>query len=157
MSSSMTFEFKDLDKFKVRLNAIGEAAAEVMGKAALAGAQLAEGYIKDNIRDQKLIDTSNLVQKVHAKLDSAEGKIAEASVGPRGVAYARIHEYGGIIKAKNAPYLHFMTKDGAWHKVKSVHIPARPYMRPAFDEHRQDINDVMARVLEQKINEAATK
>lgn len=151
--ASMEFEFKDMPKFKERLKSLREAAAEVMGKAALAGAELAEGYIKDNIRDQKLIDTSNLVNNVRAKLDSAEGKMAEASVGPRGVKYARIHEYGGIIKAKNKPFMVFQTKDGAWHSVKSVHIPARPYMRPAFDEHEQDINDVMARVIERKLKE----
>ena len=153
MADSMSFEFKDLDRFKTRLKALGKAAAEVMGKAALAGAELAEGYIKDNIRDQKLIDTSNMVNNVRAKLDSAEGQMSEASVGPRGVKYARIHEYGGIIKAKNKPFLVFQTKDGAWHSVKAVHIPARPYMRPAFDEHRDDINTVMARVIDRKLKE----
>jgi len=146
MADSMSFEFKDLDRFKTRLKALGKAAAEVMGKAALAGAELAEGYIKDNIRDQKLIDTSNMVNNVRAKLDSAEGQMAEASVGPRGVKYARIH-------AKNKPFLVFQTKDGAWHSVKAVHIPARPYMRPAFDEHRDDINTVMARVIDRKLKE----
>jgi len=145
MADSMSFEFKDLDRFKTRLKALGKAAAEVMGKAALAGAELAEGYIKDNIRDQKLIDTSNMVNNVRAKLDSTEGQMAEASVGPRGVKY----------KAKNKPFLVFQTKDGAWHSVKAVHIPARPYMRPAFDEHRDDINTVMARVIDRKLKEVA--
>jgi hypothetical protein len=28
-------------------------------------------------------------------------------------------------------------------------------MRPAFDEHEQDINDVMARVIERKLKEVA--
>ena len=47
--------------------------------------------------------------------------------------YAKVHEYGATIKAKNAPYLVFQTDDGAWHSVKEVRIPPRPYMRPAFE------------------------
>jgi len=47
--------------------------------------------------------------------------------------YAKVHEYGATIKAKNAPYLVFRTDDGAWHSVKEVRIPPRPYMRPAFE------------------------
>ena len=53
------------------------------------------------------------------------------------LVYARIQEYGGVIHAKDAPYLVFKTKDGSWHSVKSVTIPARPYLRPAFDENRE--------------------
>jgi len=50
--------------------------------------------------------------------------------------YAMIQEYGGIIHAKNGPYLVFKTKDGTWHSVAAVNIPAHPYMRPALDEQK---------------------
>lgn len=40
---------------------------------------------------------------------------------------ARIHNYGGIIRAKNKPYLVFKI-NGKWIKVKSVTIKARQYM-----------------------------
>lgn len=57
--------------------------------------------------------------------------------------YARIQEYGGTIVAKNKPFLVFKTRDGRWHSVKSVTIPARAYLRPAFDEkRRQAVNEV---------------
>lgn len=49
-----------------------------------------------------------------------------------GVKYARIHELGGTIKPKTAPYLHFQVR-GQWVKVKEVTIPARPYLRPPLD------------------------
>jgi len=40
---------------------------------------------------------------------------------------AAIHHYGGVITAKNVPYLCFRVA-GKFVKVKSVKIPARPYM-----------------------------
>lgn len=40
---------------------------------------------------------------------------------------ARIHQYGGFIRAKNKPYLHFKIND-KWVKTKSVYIRARPYV-----------------------------
>lgn len=49
------------------------------------------------------------------------------------VKYARIHELGGIIKAKNAPYLTFPV-NGRWVSTKQVEIPARPYVRPSIEE-----------------------
>ncbi|HFC8518916.1 TPA: phage virion morphogenesis protein [Neisseria weaveri] len=42
--------------------------------------------------------------------------------------YAAIHHLGGTIKAKNKPYLVFPVAGGGWRKVKSVNIPARPYL-----------------------------
>ena len=48
---------------------------------------------------------------------------------------ARQHEFGGVIKAKNAPYLVFQTEDGAWHKVKAVTQPPHPHFQPALDEN----------------------
>ena len=51
-----------------------------------------------------------------------------------GIPYAKIHEYGGTITARNAPYLCFQTADGRWHKVKSVVMPERSYMRTSFRE-----------------------
>jgi len=46
--------------------------------------------------------------------------------------YARIHELGGIIKAKNKPYLWFKVGDN-WVRVKQVTIPPRPFLKPAFE------------------------
>lgn len=63
------------------------------------------------------------------------------------VKYARIHEHGGTITAKRAKYLTFPVSADAftgagvsrgaggsvWRSVKSVKIPARPYMQPALE------------------------
>jgi len=51
-----------------------------------------------------------------------------ADTGPRGVVYAGIQNNGGTIHAHGG-YLVFFY-DGGWHRVKSVHLPARPYLSP---------------------------
>lgn len=55
--------------------------------------------------------------------------------GVRDVAYARIHELGGTIVPRNAKALVIPQPDGSVRFVKSVTIPARPYLRPAADRH----------------------
>lgn len=149
--SGIELSFPNLGEFTAMLKDLGDAAQEVMGEAVKAGAELGKVYVTENIRDQKLIDTSNLVNSVEATLDEVTATYATASVGPRGVAYARIHEFGGLIKAKNAKYMHFKTKDGSWHKVKTVHMPPRPYIRPAFDVHGGDMIDAMKIIIANRL------
>jgi len=48
----------------------------------------------------------------------------------------RQHEYGGVIKAKNKPYLVFKI-DGHWVRVKQVYQPPHPHFRPVFDANWQ--------------------
>lgn len=42
--------------------------------------------------------------------------------------YARIHQYGGVIRPKKAKALTFALADGTFVKVKKVVMPARPYI-----------------------------
>lgn len=49
--------------------------------------------------------------------------------------YAAIHEFGGVIRAKGGGKLTFEVEPGVWRSVRQVTIPARPYLRPALDEH----------------------
>jgi phage gpG-like protein len=62
------------------------------------------------------------------------GGTAEAVIaaGNSRVPYARIHEYGGTIRAKNKPYLTFKIGN-RWIRKKQVVIPARPYLGPAIE------------------------
>lgn len=46
--------------------------------------------------------------------------------------YAAIHEFGGVIRPINGPFLVFEI-DGQVIRARKVTIPARPYMRPAYD------------------------
>ncbi len=53
--------------------------------------------------------------------------------GSTDVRYARIHELGGVIVPVRAKELAIPQADGSVRFVKSVTIPARPYLRPAAD------------------------
>ncbi len=52
--------------------------------------------------------------------------------GSKDVRYALIHELGGRIEPVKGKFLKFRV-DGNFVSVKSVTIPARPYLRPAAD------------------------
>jgi len=77
-----------------------------------------------------------------------EGSEIVGAIGSN-VKYAAIHEYGGVIKAKNAPYLHFKTSKGNWVRVKQVTIPKRPFIAPFLKSG--------ARTIERNINEEIAK
>lgn len=53
--------------------------------------------------------------------------------GSTDVRYALIHELGGVIVPVRAEALAIPQPDGSVRFVKSVRIPARPYLRPAAD------------------------
>ncbi len=43
-------------------------------------------------------------------------------------AWAKVHQYGATIRAKNVPYLRFMIRGKGWVTKKEVTIPARPWL-----------------------------
>lgn len=116
----------------------------------MAGGMVVERRMKENVTKQNLIDTGNLKASISAE---PEGSGA-VTIGPRNVIYAAIHEFGGVIRAVKAKALRFRTEDGAWHTVKAVTIPARPYARPALDEHVQEVEEAIATAINKKIGAA---
>lgn len=64
----------------------------------------------------------------------------EVTVGSN-VDYAAIHQFGGKIEPKNGKYLVFQV-GGAWAKVSSVTLPARPYLGLEPDDE-QAITDIV--------------
>jgi hypothetical protein len=62
-----------------------------------------------------------------------EGKGVKGTWGVHDVRYALIHELGGVIRPVRAQALAIPQPDGSVRFVKSVTIPARPYLRPAAD------------------------
>jgi HK97 gp10 family phage protein len=97
----------------------------------LAMAQVFVRAIQEKIKERGLIDSGRLRASVEAQALDDRNVI----VGVLNLVYAAIHEFGGVIQAKDGGLLRFRTKDGQWHAVKEVTIPARPYMRPAFFEN----------------------
>lgn len=77
---------------------------------------------------------------LEGSIDIAEPAAAGASGGVKGVwgskdvAYALIHELGGVIRPVRAQALSFQADDGTFVVAKSVTMPERPYLRPAADK-----------------------
>jgi phage gpG-like protein len=67
------------------------------------------------------------------------------------VIYSAIHEYGGTITAKSSPYLKF-TVAGRWVQIKSVTIPARPYLGPAIEDHLKELSDIITDMISVEMN-----
>jgi len=111
------------------------------------GGKVLERGAKQRITQQGLIDTGNLRDSTIAEPDVG-GKGVAVVVGPRGVVYAAIHEFGGVTHPKVTPRMrgfawHMFEKTGnpMWRGLAltrkshlTIRIPARPYMRPTFDE-----------------------
>ncbi len=43
-------------------------------------------------------------------------------------AWARVHQFGATIRAKNVPYLRFMIRGKGWVTKREITIPARPWL-----------------------------
>lgn len=120
-----------------------------LSKAVLAGLFTLEAHAKLNIRDTFNQRTGNLASNWDTVVDEYTSHSAEGHTGPLAV-YARIQELGGVIRSSKGS-LHFQTDDGEWHTVKAVTIPARPYLRPAVDNHKDDIAQAVSIVLKDLI------
>lgn len=68
-----------------------------------------------------------------AEFAREEGAGVVGTWGSTDVLYALIHELGGVIVPVRAKALKIPQPDGSFRFVKSVKIPARPYLRPAAD------------------------
>lgn len=70
------------------------------------------------------------------------GATAVITAGNARTPYSSIHEYGGVIRPKSGQYLTFQV-NGRWVSVREVRIPARPYLRPAYDELTPKFNNYL--------------
>lgn len=131
-----------------------------------AGGTILVSATKKNIKDEELIVTRNLSRSIHEEVEQQGATMASLLVGTN-VEYAAIHEFGGTIRPKSKKYLaipvgslkgspteHTLklrkTRGGKLVMVddsgtvqyvlkESVEIPAQPYLRPAFDEHKDEV------------------
>ena len=141
MSDDLTLTFDDKDLMR-QLDELEETVRnEGVSKGLSAAANYLVGQIKINIVSRKLVDTGNLwssvtVEEIHL------GSEPYVEFGPHTV-YAAIHEFGGIILPIKGPFLWFIGEDGHLIRTKSVHMPARPYLRPALDEHGDEAIELL--------------
>lgn len=124
---------------------IAAASGDNIMKALLAGGEVVRNHAKLNIQAQELVDTSNLLNSISVQEGSGGKTDATVEIGTN-VEYAAIHEFGGAIHQTNA-----------WGKgiEQTIHIPARPYLRPALDENESSIVDAVGTSLKHQIEGAA--
>lgn len=134
-----TMTIVNLKEFHGALKRMENAArGEALGRAAMAGGHVIQDYAQINANENFSAQATNtLALSIKTILDKASGTSAWVSVGPS-VVYGRIQELGGWIKPVNAKVLHFWID--MWEVfTKAVYIPPRPYLRPAADEHHDEI------------------
>jgi len=128
-----------------KLNRMGvEVPQKLATDAAKAGGETFVKFARDNV-------WANFTQRSGALSDSLKVVVTRAGyvrAGSYGLVYNKIHEYGGIITPKRARTLSWIGDDGVMRFAKMVYIPARPYIRPAFDEHKSDIIESMSSVIQ---------
>lgn len=111
---------------------------KVIAKAAMAGGFAIEAYAKINVEKTFKPGTGNLANSIITTLEKSSDAEAKVSVGPT-IIYGRIQELGGVIKPVTAKRLHWVDEKGQHHTALAVTLPARPYLRPAVDEHEDKI------------------
>lgn len=105
-------------------------APELVDEAIHIGLRRCGDEIRNRAGDMAPYKTGNLRRSL--TIDLSED---EVTVGTN-LEYARIHDKGGEIRAKNKPYLVFQI-NGHWVRTKKVTIPkykGRGYMTPAYKE-----------------------
>lgn len=128
---------------KVVKNNFGAARAAATGPALEAasrgGAELLLKYARDNVERTFVKNPTGALRDSLKAIVTLRGHTQISwSVGSR-LVYARIQELGGIIRVKSAPWLVWKDENGGWHRAKMVILPARPYLRPAVDDHKDDM------------------
>lgn len=108
----------------------GKAAEEMLVR----GGQVFVKHAKINAKGKLRHLTGRLLNSI----DTYNPSPSQIEIGSKGVIYAAIHEFGGTIYAKRAKALHWVDDDGNEYFAKSVRIPERSYLRPAFDENKAE-------------------
>lgn len=128
----------------------------VLKKAALAGGEVIRNHAKLNIRSTfsaKSRGGAGLAGSMIVELVKSTDKSAEVDVGPTKI-YGRIQELGGIIKPVYKKMLSWVGDNGERIFAHQVRIPARPYLRPALDNNKQEIEDAVGYQIEQGITDS---
>lgn len=151
---SVDIRVKNEQKLSRRLNHISK-------KLETGSAGVTVALLKCGLTVEKAAVTEHLSGPRPDTLDRVTGTLAASintqqtgkgrvSVGTN-VEYARIHEFGGTIEKDRGQ----VAAGGIVHDIKTViHMPARPYLRPALEDNRDQITAYMRDYLRIAIREA---
>lgn len=124
--------------------ALAAASSDQLEKMVKAGGLVVENAAKINCeRVFSSESLGNLAASIQTVVSEKKEKKVMVDIGPT-VVYGRIQELGGVIRPIKAKMLHWIDQfEGRDAFAKVVHIPARPYLRPALDENQSDIKDAV--------------
>lgn len=152
--SKYRIEVEGREEMEAKLARIGGAVAKTIAKNAVdEGAAVIQFHAQLNARNVFSSRQTGALRNSIRTESRMTATGAEAEVGPH-VVYARIQEFGGTIRPVRASRLHFQI-DGRDIFAKQVTIPARPYMRPAVQEHIGEISSAMRSAIDDGIQKSA--
>lgn len=134
-------------KFESHLADIQKATEEQLARAAEIIGGMAESYAKKNISEVVYaspegwyVRTGNLRNSLTHTTENNGHTVVVGSA----VSYATYVELGTGVYAddggRQTPWS-YKGSDGNWHTTSGM--PARPYLRPAFEDHMQDYREVL--------------
>jgi phage gpG-like protein len=150
MASKVTVLYNYVPKIRAAIS------GDVLAKALMAGGQVIEAQAKINttkVFSSKSTGGAGLGGSIKIELIQSGETSAEVHVGPT-VVYGPIQELGGTVKPLHAKMLSWVNEAGERIFANAVHLPARPYLRPAVDEHKSEIEDAIGYQLKQAIEDA---
>lgn len=140
------FEIVGLDELGRKLAAIGKSVhGQAAADAVTAGAGVIVKHAQSNVRSVFTNPSGNLRNSIRVQRVEMTQNGAFSETAPS-VVYGRIQELGGTVRPVRAKALRFQI-NGHWVSAKQVTIPARPYLRPAVEDHREEIVAEMREVL----------
>lgn len=139
-------ELQNSETVIARLNEVGVEMQDSIAKTIMMLTFKLQAKVQgDKLSGQVLNTRTNVLRaSINAKTTAYKNSIT-GQVGTN-VKYARIHEYGGIIKAQRAKYLRFQIGD-RWIMKKQVTIPQRSFLRSALKDMTPEIKEALEAVL----------
>ena len=144
-------KFDGQDRLKSEMQAIGSRIPGRVYQAMLQACALVEIKAKTHhLAGATLQPRTRFLQRsvksdVRQTGDTVSGRIGSPLV------YAAIHEFGGIIKPKNAQFLVFQI-DGQWIRTKQVTIPKREWLSKSLEDVKGQIERLFGREIEMAIS-----
>jgi len=127
---------------------------KTLENAAMAGGQVIRNNAILNIqRTFKNVHGTRGLSRIVVQVQKKSNTSCTVDIGPT-VVYGRIHELGGIIRPIKAKMLSWVNEAGQRVFANAVHIPARPYMRPAVDDHMDEIKQAVGAAVAEGVRQS---
>ena len=123
---------------KVLVNNFKAVRGSLTGPSLMSAAMNGGRVIQSNARNYAPVDTGNLRASIQVEPAEVKPTAAWVNIGTD-VIYAAIQEFGGTIKPKTKKMLSWIGENGERIFARAVQIKAQPYLRPAVDNHKNDI------------------